>query len=310
MTATVTIDASAESPALFCPACGYELRGIDSDRCPECGLSIDRTAAGQSTLPWSHRRRIGRLRAYRQTVFRAIFHPFRFASEIDRPVSLADARAFRRVTVAFAFAPIALVIIAAYVATFESPPGWTPLAREFAKVVPNGLAPLILGRPACGWISVAYAMELFVLASTLIATWLWLLAAAAAASYWFHPPTLDMTRQNRAVSLSYYACAPLVATPITVALVVAAVLVRLRPNPSANVNELMNLIAAVAAWIQLTAWWGVSMTLFRLLTRCGLIHVAAFVTALPIMWAILAMLILGGIVGTAVLLAVVAVTMI
>ena len=28
----------------ICAACGYDLRGIDSDRCPECGKTIDRTS--------------------------------------------------------------------------------------------------------------------------------------------------------------------------------------------------------------------------------------------------------------------------
>ena len=32
---------------LFCPNCGYNLRGIDSERCPECGVVIDREAMGR-----------------------------------------------------------------------------------------------------------------------------------------------------------------------------------------------------------------------------------------------------------------------
>ena len=33
---------------LLCPACGYDLRGIEaSEQCPEFGTAIDRSAAGQ-----------------------------------------------------------------------------------------------------------------------------------------------------------------------------------------------------------------------------------------------------------------------
>src|SRR4051812_12709994 len=57
-TMTIVSDEAAQLD-LHCPQCGYNLRGIDSDVCPECGLAIDRVAFAQSQLPWSHRRRIG-----------------------------------------------------------------------------------------------------------------------------------------------------------------------------------------------------------------------------------------------------------
>ena len=44
--------------------------------------------------------------------------------------------------------------------------------------------------------------------------WLFLFTATGAASYFFHPRSISIERQNRAITLSYYACAPLALTPI------------------------------------------------------------------------------------------------
>ena len=88
---------AAAPPELFCPECGYDLRGTEhTDRCPECGTAIDRSAiAAESRIPWVHRAAIGRLRAYRRTVWLATLRPRRLGAEAARPVSYAAARRFR-----------------------------------------------------------------------------------------------------------------------------------------------------------------------------------------------------------------------
>ena len=44
---------------LFCPECGYSLRGIDSvDRCPECGHGSERARLTASNIPWTYREEI------------------------------------------------------------------------------------------------------------------------------------------------------------------------------------------------------------------------------------------------------------
>ena len=303
----------------YCPDCGYDLRAIDSERCPECGSSVDRTSLGRATIPWSQRRRLGRTRAYWRTVRLVMFEPARFAREIGRPVSLADARAFRRVTVWIAFMPVAIGIVAAYLATFAPPLGWTPLMRLIDPWLPAWLEPLLIVRPATLRLSPGLVMELFVLAALLAAVWLWLYAAAGVASYWFHPSHLDVPLQNRAVALSYYACAPLVITPTAAMLAAIAVVLRAAQSFAA-VNGTAGSFgpwpagfhfgAYLAAAVQLIAWWGVSVAALRLVTRAGLERVAAFAVALPILWTMLGVWIVGGIVGTAVLLAVVVVTVI
>lgn len=98
---------------LLCPACGYDLRGsMDVDRCPECGLAIDRASLRTSGFPWAHRRKIGRVRAYLRTVWYVAMGSGQSANELAKPQDPADARAFRRVTATL----LALVFLTAFAA--------------------------------------------------------------------------------------------------------------------------------------------------------------------------------------------------
>src|SRR5690349_18858272 len=90
--ASSTESVEAESD-LYCAQCGYHLRGITSDRCPECGLPIDHELT--SRIPWVYRRHIGRVRAYLRTVRLATLNAKLLAAEVARPVSYSDAQRFR-----------------------------------------------------------------------------------------------------------------------------------------------------------------------------------------------------------------------
>lgn len=164
---------------LICPDCGYPLRGLTSERCPECGLLLDFIESGESGIPWCHRKRIGRVRAFCKTVFMEIFRNRMLCREIYRPVSYADAQRFRWVCVAVA-----------YVSTLI---GVGLIHVEF---------PNLLGRAAdeVGWWFITLVAACYLLA---------LVAFTGLPSYFFHPRRLSVATQNRAVALSYYASAPL-----------------------------------------------------------------------------------------------------
>lgn len=93
---------------LFCPACGYSLRGLTRGRCPECGLDLGPVRAAGSQMPWVHRRQIGWLRAFWRTVWFVTFRHKRIAAEIARPVSYRDAQLFRWVVAAHLVAGVLL----------------------------------------------------------------------------------------------------------------------------------------------------------------------------------------------------------
>src|ERR1700722_11740517 len=95
----------------FCPACGYNLRGINSDRCPECGHAVDPTSLAISIIPWMHRRSLGRTKAYLRTVIMSITHCRKLAQEVARPANFSDAILFRRVTAVLATVSVIVLSI-------------------------------------------------------------------------------------------------------------------------------------------------------------------------------------------------------
>jgi len=165
---------------LFCPECGYSLRGLTSERCPECGLDLGFIEATESLIPWERRREIGRVRAYWRTVLLATFRPRRFCRAAYQDVSYRDAQLFRWLSIGHVIAGLLAVIGVVALLTdgrlFEGPVEET------------------------GWWFVGLVGLCGVLA---------LVALTGIPSYFFHPRYLPVQRQNRAVALSYYACAPL-----------------------------------------------------------------------------------------------------
>src|SRR5581483_2740977 len=90
---------------LLCEHCGYSLVGLtSSNRCPECGEEFDPAALPLARVPWLFRKRLGTLRAYRQTTWAILTRPGSFAKELCRPVRIciSDAKAFRRMSVRIA----------------------------------------------------------------------------------------------------------------------------------------------------------------------------------------------------------------
>jgi hypothetical protein len=79
----------------FCPDCGYSLRGLTSDRCPECGFELARIRSRTPRIPWEHRRRIGRMRAFLQTIGFVTFRYRDFCLEVYRSLDDRAAARFR-----------------------------------------------------------------------------------------------------------------------------------------------------------------------------------------------------------------------
>lgn len=79
---------------ILCPACAYDLRGATGDRCPACGHSLENLRSTTSRIPWVHRKELGFVWAYWQTVWMVTFRNRSFCEEYARPVSYPDARFF------------------------------------------------------------------------------------------------------------------------------------------------------------------------------------------------------------------------
>lgn len=265
---------------LRCPACDYDLRALAGDRCPECGLLVDRQRLSVSRIPWVHRAQIGRVRAYCRTVMLAWRHPFALAQNVAMPVELRDAKRFQRVTVFLAYFPLLVVGVGALIANNNT---------RFDRF------DLTHGPQKTG-----YILQLLLYLVIAGSGWLFLLTATGVASYFFHPKSLSVSRQNRAIAISYYACAPLSTLVLTLLLLGGAALVNqyCKQNPLGSswlepAVPGLEIVAGLLAMLQIGGWVFTTLVLLKRSTVCGATRLAALGAGLPVCWAILAALFLG-----------------
>ena len=193
---------------------------------------------------------LGRRKAFWRTVKLVCFKTAVIAGEISRPVSLADALAFRRAVVWCAFIPLALVTAASYIAGFELyERPWYP-GDAFGSIA------MWVGLPV-GWAGL----------------WLFLYFLFGAQSYLYHPKRLTVRQQNRAVALSYYACAPwayLFIVPI-IALVFGgfAWLTDGPTRPPVLLIAIMCLVTFVPILLWIVLAWFVPQRMLHKTTQCG-----------------------------------------
>jgi hypothetical protein len=124
---------------------------------------------------------------------------------------------------------------------------------------------------------------------------LFLFGMTGVASYFFHPKSLSIVRQNRALALSYYACGPLAYMPLTIAVLVlgswaggTAVQNRM-PTPF---SALLFLIAAVPIVAQLVAVITSTVSLLVAITHEGVFKRVLVAGFTIVSWVVLAFLLL------------------
>lgn len=269
-----------EAIELRCPACDYDLRALSGDRCPECGLLVDRQRLSVSRIPWIHRAQISRVRAYWGTVMLAWRHPFALAQNVAMPLELQDAKRFQRVTVFLAYFPL--------------------LVLGAVALIANNNTRFDLFDLTHGPQNTGYILQLLLYVVIAISGWLFLLTATGVASYFFHPKSLSVSRQNRAIAISYYACAPLSTLVLTLLLLGGAALVNqyCEQNPIGGswlepaVPGLM-IVAGFLAALQLGGWVFTTLVLLKKSTVCRATRIAALGAGLPVCWVTLAALFLG-----------------
>jgi hypothetical protein len=296
-----TPDAAVTPPApgpahlpedLYCPDCGYNLHALEGiDRCPECGLQIDRHGFARSRIPWVHRRHVGRIRAYWRTVWLATLRPRELAAEAARRVNYTDAQRFRWVTAFVAGAPVMAGLVAAMViygsaALFSviNPavfPGWAMGGNPSALF--DFLIPWDAGAT---WPPV---LPLAVLLAFVFVT--------GVATYWFHPKSIPVVRQNRAIALGYYGCGPLALVSVPALAFIGLALMKEagldnQANASWAVVRVVEIFAWVTGFLVVTAFWGSTMVLLSRTTQSSRVRLVSAGLLIPLQWAFCAALVL------------------
>ena len=203
--------AAADLP-IPCPSCGYDLRGNTTGRCPECGAPIDDDVrTGEATIPWQHRRSVGRIRAFLSTLNWALLQPARLAQQASRRVEYGSARRFQLICCLLGGAALAVAI---------TPDFWN-FRSTFVGLPQSGVTPVFpspYGPPTLA----DQAADLAILAALWLAMPVWLLLGTGVPSYFLHAKHLPRPLQDRGVAISYYAAAPLALLPLVVPLLWSA----------------------------------------------------------------------------------------
>ena len=248
---TSSLPTVAES--LVCPACRYDLRTIASDRCPECGLPIDRDLMSVSRIPWQHRRQIGHFGSFWRTVRLVLFSPGKFAGEVNRPVDYRSAVRFQLVAVTLG-------------SLAQS--AWTagPLLYD---------VPHLRGGSSTDWV-------MFV--TVCLAVWVYNYLASTVPSYWFRPEGWSREKQDRAAALSYYASAALTVLLVPGLMFSAyAVLDAMQAIPD-PLQPLIPLTAVILIAATFVYGYFLSLKLMRLTTGCDPGRTLTMAILLPTQW--------------------------
>lgn len=145
---TLSYERVARAPAFIprCAGCGYDLRGLEQPRCPECGLDFDPNALPPADIPWLKRGDLlldpgatggNPFVAYWRTVWLVLAQPRKLGAAVwqDVEVDAADAARFRWITIGVALGSVLATLL----------PIAAPLAPSVAAVLLLGLGAAAFG---------------------------------------------------------------------------------------------------------------------------------------------------------------------
>jgi hypothetical protein len=163
------------------------------------------------------------VRAFIRTVAFAMRRPGQLARQAGREVEYRDARRFHLICCLIAWLCFTPILVILWHEISISYPGGRPLSATLA--------------------------DLSIVAALAAGLFLWIFTASAVHTYFFHPRTLPVILQNRAIALAYYAAAPLAATPFAAIATVVVAVAEWSPDQPPMVVQAAGFLLAGAAWL-------------------------------------------------------------
>ena len=256
----MTIAGGSDITAI-CARCGYDLRNIESDRCPECGFDLARQTALSGEIPWTYRRARGRIRSFVETVWRVTIGGAWLSRVTASPVSMRDARRFWLVAATVAAFPLMAAVAYTQLRHMDA---WMYVYTPDAMLMGPRPDYQYLGQPVPWYAAVmspgvhsnvlwpiAAALEIPGLA--ILVVWLFVLLASGIPVYRFHPRNLGPQHRQRSAAFGYYTCAPLALCSLPL-LILAASYITIReqqPDPFGPLIVIAVLMAIVVALLLL-----------------------------------------------------------
>ena len=258
---------------LLCGHCGQNLRGVASERCPECGGRFDRARIVTAVIPWEQRRQIGRVKAYWRTVYLITFRGPAITDGAE--VMLRSARIFRRWTLLL----VCLTVLPPILIWKLNDSGNGSVSRSLVNIRIPDLSDL---------------PEMFrnswFFGTSMVALCLWIISATGMCEWFFRSRRFSPAEQRRAVARSCYSIAPLAWMPVFALLAFLFLSVELSYDrvpavfyPAALIFGTMVVLCGLCP---LVYGWGVLRLLYSI-TRSRF-RMIAVVVLLPILWTFLA----------------------
>lgn len=262
----MTAQPAVARAALYCPDCGYDLRGLTGDSCPECGNEVSMENLERWQIPWAQRSERGRFKTFWRTVWQVTRRPERFVQAAAMPVAYRDARKFHLTLVLWTWLWLVCMFVPCLVALYASAPS------DISESV------LIF--------SIVSSVEMCMLCG-------FLFTATALHTYWLHPRGLPVEQQNRAVAIGYYAAAPLAFLPVAPVVYFAGFMLgAIGDEIGQAALEMTGVVVAIASVgvllaVPLKIW--LVVTLFaRRVARLSGASLWSLIIGLPVLWAVLA----------------------
>lgn len=178
---------------IYCHECGYNLRGNESVRCPECGEDSPALQNAAPRIPWIHRDKLGTLRAFRKTVWFATLHPRRLSQDVYLDLDFREAQRFRWWTIGATMFWFVALTLSLYGVGPQAPAFWGSDVADVLKLY---------------WPSAVLNVLIF----------FYIILATGVPSLFFDYKDLPVNLRNNAITISYYCCAPLAWWPFPLAL--------------------------------------------------------------------------------------------
>jgi hypothetical protein len=163
----------------------------------------------------------------------AIYRRRQLWEEMVRPVSYADSQRFRWITIAHAYIPILIGSLVLY---------GLDASRGPKGIFNSGFGHQLIA--AC-----------WPLASVNVGFLMFMVAMTGVMSSFFHPRRLALEQQNRAVALSYYACAPVALSVVPLTLIAGA----LFASSSRPVLAIILCTVGIVILVYLNEKWGATL---------------------------------------------------
>jgi hypothetical protein len=244
---------------IFCPNCSYNLRGIQSKVCPECGKPIEMLTTTSPGLPWTRRRADGSFTTFYEMVWLVIARPRQLAAEMweSGRLSVREAKLFRWICIFHALVPL-----------------WVMWAWAVSRWWTQSTGVLVAG-------------------GALALLWLW--RATGWLPKLMRRQTMSAERHRRAYALAQYTAAPLVLAPICLLLSMAALAAwRAAGGAKGASASLVIFACAVVAAAYVLSWAYACMAFLYNTMKTNAAELTAWGTMLLVSWFIQGLIILVG----------------